>query len=145
MTLISYPNLTTGLNMLNFNDLIEGFFDYTTDKLDYTKQKPLVNIYENTNSFKIEMALPGLRKEELSIDVEKNILTIKTVNSEKTDDDKKVILKEFDYSNFEKKYTLSKDLDLENIAAKFENGIMEITIPKKQITNETTSKKVTIS
>lgn len=145
MTLISYPNLTAGLNMINFNDLIEGFFDYTTDKLDYTKQKPLVNIYENSNSFKIEMALPGLKKDQLSIDVEKNILTIKTVNSEKTEDYKKVIMKEFDFSNFEKKYTLSKDLDLENIIAKFENGIMEIEIPKKQISNEATSKKITIS
>jgi len=145
MTLISYPNLTAGLNMINFNDLIEGFFDYTTDKLDSTKQKPLVNIYENTNSFKIEMALPGLKKEELSIEVEKNILTIKTVKSEKSEDDKNVILKEFDFSNFEKKYTLSKDLDLENIIAKFENGIMEIEIPKKQISNEATSKKITIS
>ncbi|OFX18384.1 MAG: hypothetical protein A2033_14065 [Bacteroidetes bacterium GWA2_31_9] len=131
--------------MINFNDLIEGFFDYTTDKLDSTKQKPLVNIYENTNSFKIEMALPGLKKEELSIEVEKNILTIKTVKSEKSEDDKNVILKEFDFSNFEKKYTLSKDLDLENIIAKFENGIMEIEIPKKQISNEATSKKITIS
>ncbi|OFX43710.1 MAG: hypothetical protein A2046_03605 [Bacteroidetes bacterium GWA2_30_7] len=145
MTLINYPNLTTGLNTLNFNDLIDGFFDYTVEKLDYTKQKPLVNIYENDNSYKIEMALPGISKEQISINVEKNILTITSVNSDKTEDDKKIILKEFDYRNFEKKYTLSKDLDLENIVAKFENGIMQIEVPKKQLSNEVTSRKINIS
>jgi len=93
---------------------------------------PAVNIREANDSFIIELAAPGFEKENFDIDLDNNILTISTIKKEETE---KVIKnytkKEFDYSEFKRSFTLPETADFEKIDAKYEKGILVVTISKK--------------
>jgi len=108
-----------------------------------TKGKvPSVNITENEKAFDLELAVPGLRKDDFKVEVENNILTISTEKKEeKNEVEKNYTRKEFSYSAFERSFTLPQDVvDAEKINAKYENGILLVSIPKKE--NKTKPSKV---
>ena len=79
------------------------------------------------NTYTLSIALPGVDKKDVSINIEKNKLTIKSNVEENTET--KYRLREFNYAKFERAFTLSEDADTDNISAKFEKGILSITIP----------------
>lgn len=96
---------------------------------------PAVNVKEDETKFLLEVAAPGLQKENFKVELEDNLLTIsaeqKTENTE-TDEKTKFTRKEFSYSTFKRSFSLDEEtVDAENIEAKYENGILNISIPKK--------------
>lgn len=107
----------------------------------HRKFNPLVNIIENDNDYIIEIAIPGMNKEDISMEIKDMNLHI----SRKSDEDienkeAKVLLREYDYTEFEKVFSLSKDIDQTSLQAEYSNGILQVTLPKK----EKVSKKITI-
>ena len=95
--------------------------------------KPLSNIYENKDNFKIEMAIPGVKKENIKINLDKNVLSISSeVENENVENNNLYERREFNYSNFERLFTLPKSADLEKIDANFHDGMLEITILKRE-------------
>lgn len=88
---------------------------------------PPVNVIKEEGKYILAIALPGVSKDDVAINIEKNKLTIKSEVEENTD--AKYRLREFNYAKFERAFTLSEDADTDNISAKFENGILNITIP----------------
>ena len=94
--------------------------------------QPQTNIFENNESFLVDMVIPGLSKEEINISVEQNKLIVTGNPAEKKNDDLKVISQAFAPSPFEKRFTVSDKLNTELISASFSNGILRISIPKKE-------------
>ena len=96
---------------------------------------PAVNIRETPENFVVEMAAPGMKKEDFKIELDGNMLTI---NSEKEDqyeerDVDKYSRKEFSYQSFQRTFQLPKEVvDSDKIEARYENGLLKLLIPKKE-------------
>ncbi|MEO6732747.1 MAG: Hsp20/alpha crystallin family protein [Ferruginibacter sp.] len=145
MTLVKVNNPVTktfdGLMNDIFNDLPVTFAK--TLRQDVFSFPP-VNIIENENAYQLELAVPGLEKADLNIKVETNILTIsadkKLVSK---NENEKVIRNEFTNKAFKRSFTLDEKIEAGAIDAKYENGILKLTLPKKEIA-KTASKEITV-
>ncbi len=102
-------------------------FNYTANTL------PAVNIEESKDAFQLYLAVPGYKKEELKINVEKNVLTISSEKeSRKNTEENKFTRKEYEYAKFSRSFTLPENVNTENVEAKFEDGELKIRIPKAE-------------
>ena len=95
---------------------------------------PSVNIKELEEAFEVEVAAPGMQKEDFRITMDGNLLTIASSKEDKEEEnDGNFTRREFSYQSFQRSFELSKDVvDDENIEAKYENGVLRLTIPKKE-------------
>ena len=95
---------------------------------------PPVNIVEKAASYQVELSAPGFEKADFAIKLEGNILNISTEQKVETKEETdKLIRKEFSYKGFKRSFTIDEKIDAENIAAKYENGILKLELPKKEI------------
>lgn len=96
---------------------------------------PAVNIKETANSFEVEMAAPGMKKNDFKIELDSNVLTItseKDMEQEQREGEK-YSCKEFSYQSFQRTFTLPKEVvDDDKIEARYENGVLHLVIPKKE-------------
>ncbi len=139
-------------NLVKYNQpksLFQLFFDDQFTKDNYVNRYqmasnfPPSNIEEDEKAFVIQMAVPGMKKKDFEISLEKNILVIKAVNETNKETHNENLKRiEFDYSNFERSFTLPSIADVENIVANYEQGILTITIPKKEKVNTVKQIKV---
>jgi len=113
-----------------FNEVFER--RSTATELSY---KPAANVRENEKNYLLELALPGFSKEEITIKFEEDVLTVTAGHQPKEDEQgPKYTWNEFGYkSKYERSFQLPETLDADNIDAKFENGILLITLPKKEV------------
>jgi len=126
------------------NDVFDTFFSDNGLRRSFFSKVPSVNISEKDNGFEVELATPGLKKEDFSISVEKNILTVSAEKKEEKEvEDKKYSKREFNYTSFSRSFTLPENIDEESIDAKYENGILSISLNKKEEVD--TKKMITIS
>jgi HSP20 family protein len=127
MTLIKWQHrnpLSDMVNNIFDNDLGDFFGKRFSD--------PAANIIENPESFKLEIAAPGMTKEDFRINLENNILTISAeLDDQKREEGKNYTRKEFYYGSFSRAFTLPKSIDLDKIRADYETGILRITLPKR--------------
>ncbi|NMH29290.1 Hsp20/alpha crystallin family protein [Flavobacterium silvaticum] len=94
---------------------------------------PAVNIRETENAFEVELSAPGKPKEDFNIELDKNLLTISSdVKNETTEDNGKYTRKEFTVSSFKRSFTLPETIAADDIKAAYENGILKLTLPKKE-------------
>lgn len=125
-----------------FNDVLTNSMGEIEKNL--IKSRPAVNVIEGKEDFKLEIAAPGLKKSDFDINVEKDTLTISAkVENEKTDG-VKYSRKEFDYNNFKRTFQLPKTIDKTKIEAKFEDGILYLTLAKKEEAKELPARKIAI-
>lgn len=98
---------------------------------------PATNITENDHAFQLEMAVPGFSKEDFRINLEKDVLTVSSEKekSEKSDETREHKFRkcEFGQRNFSRSFTLPEAVDKDAIKAEYENGILMITLPKKEV------------
>ena len=107
---------------------------------------PAANIIENSESFNLEIAAPGMVKDDFKINLENNILTISAeVEDQKREEGKNYSRKEFYYGSFSRSFTLPKTIDLENIKADYESGILKVMLPKKDEAKIEIKKEIRIS
>lgn len=100
---------------------------------------PKVNIVNYEDYSEIRIAVPGINKNEIEINLENGILNIEAKKEiqENAENKSKFIIKEFDYSNFKVEYKISEKVDFNNISANMENGILFVQLPlKKELTLE---------
>ena len=97
------------------------------------KSTPAVNIYENNEKFEIEIAAPGLEKDDFKIDLKNDYLLVYSEKKDKKEEKEKgkVVRSEFRYSSFQRSFALPKDIDLTAINATHNNGVLTIELPKK--------------
>lgn len=137
MTLIKRTgNFSNPLPML-FDDFFNrDLFNWRNSNFSDTNTTiPAVNIKETAENYEVEVATPGMTKDDFKVELDGNSLTI---NSEKTNqaeenEDERYARKEFSYQSFQRTFTLQKDVvDTDNIKAKYENGLLHLIIPKKE-------------
>ena len=93
---------------------------------------PAVNIKENEKDFELELAVPGRKKEDFQIEINEDVLTISTESkTEENVEEDNYTRREFAYSSFKRAFTLPETIDEDNIKAKYDNGILKFTLPKK--------------
>ena len=110
--------------------VFDGFFRGSRQDLGFF---PAVDVYETPDSVVVEVEVPGMKKDNIKITVEDNILRIQGEKKlEREDKDKNYYVVERSYGTFERAFRLPEYVDMEKIKAKFENGILTITLPKKE-------------
>lgn len=92
---------------------------------------PAVNIAEFDKEYKIEVAAPGLEKGDFEVKVDNNVLTISAHKEEMKEEKGKYTRKEFGYYEFSRSFTLPDTVDPSKIGAKYENGVLFVSLPKK--------------
>ena len=107
---------------------------------------PAVNIIENGNHYNISLAAPGLKKDDFKIGVEGNMLTISSEKEERKEEkEEKFTRKEYSYSSFSRSFTLPEDVNQDAIDARYEDGILNITLPRREEAKKVTaSKRITV-
>jgi len=108
---------------------------------------PSVNISENADSFVLELAAPGLEKKDFTIAVPHDQLII-TCSKEKEKEDHEEgrwTRKEFNYHSFKRSFNLSDRIDVNQIGASYENGILKVTLPKKEEAKEKGPLQIAVS
>lgn len=94
---------------------------------------PAVNIAETENEFHIELAAPGLKKEDFKISLDKDVLSVSVEKkSESTDETKKYSKKEYSYKSFVRSFTLPDSVDHNKIDAEYTDGILKLVVAKKE-------------
>ncbi|WP_026915483.1 Hsp20/alpha crystallin family protein [Christiangramia portivictoriae] len=96
---------------------------------------PAVNIKETEDNFSVEVAAPGKTKEDFNIELDNDVLTISSDSKkevEKTEDQGRFTRREFSYSNFRRAFSLPDSVDSSKISATYKNGVLEISLPKKE-------------
>lgn len=118
---------------------VENFFADTDDflknfNLDMNAAMPAVNVKEENDAFIIDVAAPGLKKEDFKVEVDRGVLMISATTEEKkeekTDEFKR---QEFSYRNFKRSFWLPESVMTDKIDARYENGILELKIPKMAV------------
>lgn len=103
-----------------------------------------VNIQKTEHGYALELVAPGFSKEEIKIDLDKNILTISGVQESKEEKEAdQFIRKEFRRQSFKRSFTLDESIDAENISARYQDGILSLNLPKKAAVKEPV-KQITI-
>lgn len=106
---------------------------------------PAVNITEHSDEYKVSLAAPGLKKEDFKIDVDGNMLTISSEKEEsKEEKDKTFTRKEYNYSSFSRSFTLPTEINREKIEAKYEDGVLKISLPRKEEAKKPTAKHISV-
>ncbi len=126
-----------------FNELLNTFNEAQTadeprEIMDFV---PAVNTREASDAYYIEVDLPGVKKEDVDVSVDKNVLTIsgkREVSNEIKEDDYYRV--ESAYGKFSRSFTLPENVDVEKIKASNEDGVLEIVIPKQEVIKDTTKK-----
>jgi HSP20 family protein len=92
-----------------------------------------VNIAETENGFDIELAVPGLKKEDFKINLDKNVLSVSAEKKEETNDEsKKYSKREYTYNSFVRSFTLPETADHSKIDAEYTDGILKLVVAKKE-------------
>jgi HSP20 family protein len=106
---------------------------------------PAVNIVDQPTEYLLTMAAPGMKKEDFKIDVDGNMLTISSEKEEnKEDKNKKFTRKEYSYSSFSRCFSLPEEIKQEDINAKYEDGVLKISLPRKEEAKKAASKKIAV-
>jgi HSP20 family protein len=129
-----------------FDDFLGN--NFWNERLNYgmTSTKPAVNIIESEKEYRIELVAPGLSKDDMKIDLHKNILTISSEKEDVQEENKDNFMRrEFYYTSFSRSFTLPETVNSEEISAEHSNGILEVHIPKKPESVEKGPKQISIS
>lgn len=133
------------------NDRLFGsdFFDLEKNMLklwDVEARIPSANIIENGKDYKIELAAPGLEKKDFKVEVDKGYLTISTEKKEEKKEEKENFKRrEFSYSAFSRSFLLPQNVITDKVDAKYENGILKLSILKKEVDPSKSAKEIKVS
>ncbi|MFA5753027.1 MAG: Hsp20/alpha crystallin family protein [Bacteroidales bacterium] len=132
------------MSLVRFSNQMPSLFDrfFENDLFDWSNRNysntnttlPAVNIKEDKDGFEVEMSAPGLDKKDFKIELNNSVLTIsseKKVENE-TKEGQQFTRREFSYQSFSRSFTLPETVEGEKIGAKYENGILSVSIPKKE-------------
>lgn len=116
-----------------FNDVFNAIANdsFINDRVQ--TKTPAVNIAETENEFHIELAAPGLKKDDFKINLDKDVLSVSVEKkSETTDETKKYSKREYSYQSFVRSFTLPESVDHSKIDAEYTDGILKLSIAKKE-------------
>jgi len=127
MRIVKYNNNNVFPSLMNefFND------DLRMNFFNRRHSVPSVNSLENNDSFEIDLAVPGMKKDDFTIELNDKILVISSDNSD-YDQNERTRLNEFNYSSFQRSFRVPESVELDKIKANYKNGILKIKLPKRK-------------
>src|ERR1700744_6531431 len=134
MTLVKFANgqKNHGVNPF-FSDVFDSILNdsFLSDKL--SSRVPAVNIAETENEFHIDLAAPGLMKEDFKIRLDKNVLSVSADKKiENVEEGKKITKREYSYNTFTRSFTLPETAYHSKIEAKYTDGVLKLNVAKKE-------------
>ncbi len=127
-------NHIPGFQRLFFDDIFgRELFNWENNNFSTTSTTlPSVNIKETADNYEVEVAAPGMDKNDFKVTLDGNLLTISSVKQrEESKEEESFTRKEFSYQSFQRSFELPKNVvDEENISARYENGLLLLSIPK---------------
>lgn len=115
-----------------FDDWFNEFAGWGSDGATAQWNHVPTNIHETKDAFHIELNAPGLKKEDIKLNVENGLLTISYEKKEEAkNEDYKTIRREFNYRGFKRSFTLSDKVNADDIQGKYEDGVLKVLVPKK--------------
>lgn len=117
-------------------EMFNGGFNSLLTHETKDKMNVPVNIRETDTSYELQVIAPGLRKEEFKISIDRNILNISFEPKEDAKEQKegKVLRNEYSFRPFKRSFTLNDKIDTNGISAKYTDGVLEVTLAKKENT-----------
>jgi HSP20 family protein len=107
---------------------------------------PAVNIREDEKRFTLELAVPGIDKKDLKIDISEDILTISSESKNESEDNREGYKrKEFSYSSFSRSFQIPENVSKEKIDASYRDGVLSVVLPKMEEEKNKISRQVRIS
>ncbi len=122
-----------------FEDFINNLFGSNI----YTDIPPY-NIVDNDKEFLIEFSVPGFDKKDFLLEVEENNLKVSKLSSNNNKPENNFFKRQFNYSQFEKNFTIPEEVNIEKINSKYENGILKIFLPKIKEFKQTKIKSIQV-
>jgi HSP20 family protein len=122
-------------NLISLPDEIDRFFNGFGLDLNVSDSvwSPTVDISETENQYEVNAEIPGLKKEDIKLSVEDNVLTLSGERKVEKETDKKNYHRiERAYGKFERSFRLPKEVDAENIKANYKNGVLTVQLPKTE-------------
>lgn len=139
----NYSNFPTFLDDLFSREFLSDFIEKPIAK----RFAPSVNIVENADSFSIDVAAPGLSKDDFKIDLNNRVLTISSEKSEQKSEEKqgKIHLMEFSYGSFSRSFALPTSVNADKVGASYKDGVLTVLLPKREESKEMPARQITIS
>ena len=133
MTLVKFNNSQRNAVSPWFNDVFDSLFNDSVLNDRFVTKTPAVNIAETENAFEIELAVPGLKKEDFKINLDKNVLSVSAEKkAENVEEGKKYSKREYSYTSFVRSFTLPEVADQAKIEAEYTDGILKLNVAKKE-------------
>jgi HSP20 family protein len=135
MTLVKFnpEKRSNGSLMPHFNDVFESIINDTFFNDRMVARVPAVNISETEDHFHVELAAPGLKKEDFKINLDRNVLNVSVEQqTENSDNQKNYSKREYSYNSFVRSFTLPDSANPESIEAAYTDGILKIAIAKRE-------------
>ena len=133
-----FPSLFSDL--FDVEKFFEGFPKWNNDAW-----LPAVNIREDEKNYEIALAIPGLRKEDIKMEIENQVLTVSAENEkEKTEEKESYLRREYAYDSFSRSFSLPDNANEDAIESRYENGILKVSVGKKAIENKSGKKLLTV-
>ena len=132
MNIIKQPKMITDIFQSNFNNMLQ---DILIDQniIERDTATPKVNISGNEDNYQINVIIPGIDKENITLSIDNDILTIQSNYDKQKDKDQNALRTEFIIKEYYRKISLPKEADHQSISANLKNGILEITIKKFKV------------
>lgn len=135
MSIARYNSTLNDFVPTTFSNMIDRFFNDSVSRSGGSAYSfvPKVDIVENEKAFELHVAVPGMSKDDFKIDLNDNYLTVsgeRKFTSEKTENNFHSI--ETQFGTFSRSFSLPDNVDATKISAKYNNGILEITVPKDE-------------
>ncbi|HEX6332618.1 MAG TPA: Hsp20/alpha crystallin family protein [Flavisolibacter sp.] len=109
---------------------------------------PAVNIRETNDNFEVDVAAPGMKKEDFKVELDGNTLTISSEHEDRHEekDGERYSRREFSYQSFQRSFELPRDVvDADRIQARYENGVLHLVIPKREEAKQRPPRMIDIS
>jgi HSP20 family protein len=133
MTLVKFNNGQRNAVSPWFNDVFDTLFNDSVLNDRFVTKTPAVNIAETENQFHIELAVPGLKKEDFKISLDKNVLSVSAEKkAENVEEGKKYSKREYSYNSFVRSFTLPEVADQAKIDAEYTDGVLKLSVAKKE-------------
>lgn len=133
MTLVKFNPNTKNSLMPGFNDVFDSIFNDTFFSDRMMTKVPAANISESPDHFHVELAAPGLKKEDFKLKLERDVLSISVEQVHDGENQERNYAKrEYSYSSFVRSFTLPETADQNGIEARYADGILCIDIPKRE-------------
>ncbi len=127
-----------------FNDFFEG--EFFPNRAVRNASVPAANIKETEKAYHVELAAPGMKKEDFKVELNDELLSIRAESKqEKEEKNERYTKREFNYTSFVRSFRLPEEVDAENIKAAYNEGILNIEIPKVEATVKNKVREISIN